>query len=184
MREPAALPSTVLAQDPASEIPDIEVSEPQSVSSGPAYGIAKTSDTGELWATVHICDTERNPDSMGIRAGMPGNGTDQRMRMRFTAEYWSRARQAWTAVSGTGASSWVYAGSARLDRRQAGWTLDFSQPPEGVTFTMRVQLEFECRRTRRARRRPGGYIEGDVSHLLSEQRRRTLVCVAGDRALP
>ena len=148
-----ALPSSVLAQDPASEIPDIAVSEPQSVSWSPAYGIAKTSDTGELWATVNICDTEKSPDSMGIGAGMPGNGTDQRMGMRFTAEYWSRARQAWTVVSGTGASSWVYAGSARLDRRQAGWTFAFSQPPEGVAFTMRAQVEFEWRAKRSARRR-------------------------------
>jgi hypothetical protein len=117
-----ALPSSVLAQDPAAEIPDIAVSEPQSVSPGPAYRIAKTSDTPELWATVNICDTEKNPDSMGIRAGMPGNNTHQRMWMRFTAEYRSRARQAWTAVSGTRVTAWVYAGSARVERRQAGWT--------------------------------------------------------------
>ncbi len=65
--------------------------------------------------------------------------------MRFTAEYWSRAREAWTTVSGTGISPWVYAGSARLERRQAGWTFAFSEPPEGVTFTMRGQVEFEWR---------------------------------------
>jgi hypothetical protein len=135
---------------------------------------------------------------MGIRAGMPGNGTDQRMWMRFTAEYWSRARQAWTAVSGTGVSPWVYAGSARLERRQAGWTFAFSEPPEGVTFTMRAQVEFEWRakdaptskRQKRGTGRrvvhsemrltetgvrgvhggdPAGDIEGDVRHLFSEQ---------------
>lgn len=139
------LPSSALAQDAAAEVPDIAVSEPQTVTSGPSYGIARTSDTPELWATVNICDTDKNPDSMGIRAGMPGNGTDQRMWMRFTAEYWSRARQAWTAVSGTGVSPWVYAGSAQLERRQAGWTFAFSEPPEGVTFTMRAQVEFEWR---------------------------------------
>src|SRR5918911_252837 len=102
------LPSSALSQDPAAEVPDIAVSGVQSVTSGPSYGIARSSDTPELWATVNICDTAKNPDTMGIRAGMPGNGTDQRLWMRFTAEYWSRARQAWTAVSGTGASPWVY----------------------------------------------------------------------------
>jgi hypothetical protein len=140
-----ALPTSALAQDPAAEIPDIAVSEPQAVTSGPSYGIARTSDTPELWATVNICDTANNPDSMGLRASMPGNGTDQRMWMRFTAEYWSRARQAWTAVSGTGVSPWVHAGSAQYARRQAGWTFAFSEPPEGVTFTMRAQVEFEWR---------------------------------------
>jgi hypothetical protein len=82
------------AQDPVAEIPDIAVSEPQAVTSGPSYGVPRSSDTPELWATVNICDTANNPDSMGIRASMPGNATDQRMWMRFTAEYWSRARQA------------------------------------------------------------------------------------------
>ena len=147
------LPSSVLAQDPAAEIPDVPVSEPQAVSSGPSYSVARSSVTPELWATVNICDTDKNPDSMGIRAGMPGNGTDQRMWMRFTAEYWSRAREAWTAVSGTGVSPWVYAGSARLERRQAGWTFAFSEPPDGVTFTMRAEVEFEWRAKRTPRRR-------------------------------
>jgi hypothetical protein len=140
-----ALPSSVLAQDPPAEIPDIEQSQAQRVTTGPAYGIARASDTPELWATVNICDTARNPDSMGVRASMPGNGTDQRMWMRFTAEYWSRTRQAWTAVSGTGVSPWVYAGSAQYTRRQAGWTFAFSQPPKNVTFTMRAHVEFEWR---------------------------------------
>jgi hypothetical protein len=139
------LPSGALAQDPGAEIPDIAMSQPQAVTSGPSYGIARTSDTPELWATVNICDTAENPDSMGVRASMPGNRTGQRMWMRFTAEYWSRARQAWMAVSGTGVSRWVYAGSAQYGRRQAGWTFAFSEPPEDVTFTMRAQAEFEWR---------------------------------------
>ena len=140
-----ALPSSALAQDPPAEVPDVALSAPQPVRTGPAYGIARASSTPALWATVNICDTARQPDSMGIRASMPGNGTDQRMWMRFRAEYWSRARQAWTAVSGSGVSPWVYAGPADLSRRQAGWTFAFSPPPKGVTFTMRAQVEFEWR---------------------------------------
>jgi len=140
-----ALPLSAFAQDPPAEIPDVELSQPQAVTTGPHLGVARASDTPELWATVNICDTARDPDSMGVRASMPGNGTDQRMWMRFTAEYWSRARQAWTAVSGSGISPWVYAGSAESARRQAGWTFAFSAPPEGVTFTMRAHVEFEWR---------------------------------------
>jgi hypothetical protein len=138
-------PASALAQDPAAETPAVAVSEPQTVSSGPSHSIARAPGTPELWATVNICDTANNPNSMGIRASMPGNGTDQRMWMRFTAEYWSRARQAWTPVAGAGSSPWVYAGSAEYVRRQAGWTFAFSTPPEGVTFTMRAQVEFEWR---------------------------------------
>ena len=139
------LPSSALAQDPAAEVPDVAVSVPQAVTTGAPYGIARAVNTPEPWATVNICDTAKAPDSMGVRASMPGNGSGQRMWVRFTAEYWSRSRQAWTAVSGTGVSPWVYAGTAQFARRQAGWTFAFSRPPKGVTFTMRAQVEFEWR---------------------------------------
>jgi hypothetical protein len=99
----------------------------------------------QLWATVNVCDTPTAPDSMGVRAGMPGNGTAQRMYMRFSAEHWSRTRQAWVPVPGTGTSPWVFAGSAEPVRRQAGWTFRFSTPPAGATFTMRAVVQFEWR---------------------------------------
>jgi hypothetical protein len=139
-------PAIALAQDPAAEIPDIAVSEAQPVTTGPSYGIARASTTPRLWATVNICDTAQAPDSMGVRAGMPGNTTRQRMFMRFRAEYWSRARQDWAPVGGSGISPWVYAGPANYERRQAGWTFQFAPPPAGVTFTMRAIVEFQWRR--------------------------------------
>lgn len=140
-------PATAIAQDPAAEVPDVALSEAQSVTSGPSYGIARASGTPRLWATVNICDTATSPDSMGIRAGMPGNASGQRMFMRFRAEYWSRSLQDWAPVAGVGgASPWVYAGPARYGRRQSGWTFQFAPPPEGVTFTMRAIVEFEWRK--------------------------------------
>jgi hypothetical protein len=151
-----AAPASAVAQDPPSEIPDIAVSEAQAVTTGPSYAIAAASDTPELWATVNICDTAKAPDSMGVRASMPGNGTRQRMYMRFSAEYWSRSRQAWTPVSGSGVSPWVFAGSAQYERRQAGWTFHFSPPPAGVTFTMRANVEFQWRRGGELVARRGG----------------------------
>lgn len=148
------LPAGAWAEDPADEIPDIAASAPQAVTSAPAYGIARASAAPPLWATVNICDTRRAPDSMGVRASMPGNGTRQRMYMRFTAEYWSRANQAWTPVAGSGVSPWVFAGSAKRGRRQAGWTFSFAAPPAGAAFTMRAHVEFEWRaRHARAGRR-------------------------------
>jgi len=139
------IPAAAMAQDPAAEIPDIAVSEPQAVTTGPSWGIARASSTPELWATVNICDTKDAPDSMGVRASMPGNGTKQKMFMRFTAQYWSRSREDWAPVAGSGTSPWVLAGSAEYARRQAGWTFEFAAPPQGVTFTMRSTVEFEWR---------------------------------------
>jgi hypothetical protein len=152
-----ALPSSALAQDPAAEVPDVSVSRPQTITSDAAFSAAKRSSAPELWATVNICDTPDNPDRMGVRASMAGNGIDGRMRMRFAAEYWSRARQAWTAIPGSGVSPWVRVGSSRLSRRQAGWTFSFAPPPSGVTFTMRATVEFQwrARPDRKSRRRRG-----------------------------
>jgi hypothetical protein len=140
-------PASALAQDPPAEVPDIAVSEPQAVTTGPSYAIAAASNTPSLWATVNICDTAEAPNSMGVRASMPGNGTRQRMYMRFSAQYWSRSRQDWAPVAGSGISPWVFAGSAEYARRQAGWTFEFAPPPAGVTFTMRAVVEFEWRRS-------------------------------------
>jgi hypothetical protein len=156
------LPAGASAQDPAAEVPDIAQARPQQQSSGPSLAIARGSEPQEPWATVNICDTEANPDSMGVRASMSGNGTDQRMWMRFRAEYWSRARQAWTPVSGAGVSPWVQLGSAELARRQAGWTFVFAEPPTGVAFTMRAQVQFEWRRKRPRRAGPSRLVRSEV----------------------
>ena len=107
-----------------------------------------------LWATVNICDTLDSPDGMGIRASMPGNGSRQRMYMRFSAQWWSGQQQQWLDVPG-GTSPWVYAGSARYASRQAGWTFDFATPPMGRAYILRGTVEFHWRtlaRSGRARR--------------------------------
>jgi hypothetical protein len=140
----ALCPAAAIAQDSPAEIPDIAASQAQPGTTGPEFSAATQGDP-EIWATVNICDTPSSPDSMGVRASMPGNGTNQRMWMRFRAEYWSRGRQAWAHVTGTGISPWVYAGSAHYAHRQAGWTFGFAAPPAGVTFTMRAQVDFQWR---------------------------------------
>jgi hypothetical protein len=164
-----AAPASVLAQDPPAEVPDLAVSEPQAVTTGPSYGIAAASDTPRLWATVNICDTAGSPDSMGVRASMPGNDKGRRMYMRFTAQYWSRSRQDWASVAGTGVSPWVFAGLARYERRQAGWTFQFATPPPGVTFTMRALVEFEWRMSRERVARRG---RSKRKHSFDLKRRR------------
>jgi hypothetical protein len=106
---------------------------------------AATANPAEAWATVNICDTEQTPNGLGVRANMPGNGRDQLMFMRFTAQYWSPSRSEWIAVPGGGVSRWVYAGSARFAARQTGWTFFFDQPPAGTTFVMRAVVEQQWR---------------------------------------
>lgn len=107
------------------------------------HGSANAS-ASRRWATVNICDTEKSADAMGLRASMPGNGTRQRMFMRFSAQWYSGSANQWLDVPG-GVSEWIYAGSARYVSRQAGYTFDFVTPPAGRGYLLRAVAEFQWR---------------------------------------
>ena len=112
-----------------------------------------------FWATVNICDTAGSPNALGVRASVPGNGSDERIWARYTAQWWSSAAQEWKTVGGSGVTDWVYVGTADMSARQAGWTFRFVQPPSGTTYVMRGVVEFEWRdevgSARRARKAKG-----------------------------
>ena len=105
----------------------------------------------DLWATVNICDTLAHPDRMGVRASMPGNGTRERMFMRFHAQYYDGSTNKWFDVKGIAASGWLYAGSARFRVRQAGYTFSFMAPKSGSAFVLRGVVDFQWRAVRRTR---------------------------------
>jgi hypothetical protein len=116
----------------------------------------------DLWATINLCDTPSFPDAMGVRASMPGNGTKQRMYMRFNATFYSRSRQAWYPVKGNGRSRWIYTGTAKYRARQAGWTFQFTPPRAGTTFIVRGVVEFQWRKRKKRRKKSGGYAAREV----------------------
>lgn len=99
-----------------------------------------------LWATVNICSVDAAPNTFGIRASMPGNGTRQRMYMRFFAQAYSAKRQRY--VSTDARSPWIRAGSARFVSRQAGYSFDFPDPPVGTRFKLRGLVRFQWRELR------------------------------------
>ena len=98
-----------------------------------------------FWATVNICDTSGSPNALGVRTSVPGNGSDERIWARYTAQWWSSAAQEWKTVGGSGVTDWVYVGGADMSARQAGWTFRFVQPPPGTTYVMRGVVEYEWR---------------------------------------
>ena len=109
----------------------------------------------DLWATVNICDTPAFPDAMGVRASMPGNGTRQRMYMRFHATFYDRVGQAWYPVEGVRDSPWIFVGNATIRARRAGWTFQFEPPPPGSDSVVRGVVEFQWRKRKRTRRKRG-----------------------------
>ena len=97
-------------------------------------GLADARTPKDLWATVNICDTKRSPDRLGLRARMPGNGTHQRMYMRFVVQY--RDGKEWKNLGGNGRSPWLYAGSALFKNREFGYTIPF-RPDAGDSYRLR-----------------------------------------------
>jgi hypothetical protein len=122
-------------------------------------GPAAASAAGGPWATVNICDTAANPDTVGIRGSMPGGGiASQEMFMRFQLQY-QRDDGRWRLLGATGDSGFIDIGRAKTrGARQAGHSFRLSPPRAGNVYTLRGLVTFEWRAKdgtviRRARRR-------------------------------
>jgi hypothetical protein len=111
----------------------------------PAADAAAPKTPKNLWATVNICDTAKHPDKFGVRARMPGDGTHERMFMRFTAQF--RGSSGWVRVKG-GRTGWLKAGSAFFVHQETGFTFPINVP-KGASFTMRGVVDFQWRRRRK-----------------------------------
>ena len=122
-----------------------------------------------LWATVNICDTQESPNALGVRSSVPGNGSRRRVYARFTAQWWSGAKQAWLTVGGRGRTDWVYIGTQGWHPSQGGWTFHFSQPPAGTAYVIRGVVELSYRREARAgKRKRAHWSQVDRRILLTE----------------
>lgn len=122
-----------------------------------------------LWATVNVCDTQARPDTIGIRASMPGNGTRQRLYMRFQAQFYDQAKRVY--VNSGSATRWTDVGSARFRTTQRGHWFEFHAPPVGTEFTMRGLVSFQYRARRDGRlvvvKRARRFTEGGLSGVES-----------------
>jgi hypothetical protein len=99
-----------------------------------------------LWATINICDTAKHPDTIGIRASMPGSGKrKERMYMRFQVQYWRDSAKKWAPTDATVDSGFQAVGSAKYKRRESGWNFSLTPPPEGQTYRLRGIVSFEWR---------------------------------------
>jgi hypothetical protein len=99
-----------------------------------------------LWATVNICDTEQHPDTIGIRASMPGSGKKgEKMYMRFQVQYFRASSQKWAPTDATVDSGFQSVGSAMYRRRESGWNFSITPPPAGQTYRLRGIVSFQWR---------------------------------------
>ncbi len=113
-----------------------------------------------LWATVNVCDTTDHPDTVGIRASMPGSGVaKERMFIRFQLQYLRTSDNTWHNIGSGGDSGFIMVGSGRFKARQTGRNFTVQPPATGV-FTLRGAVTYEWRKdgevVRRARKRTKG----------------------------
>ena len=114
--------------------------------------VVTVNDSRHLWATFNVCDPpdprpeEIGPDTIGIRASMPGSRDGREiMYMRFRVQFFKDADQTWHNVVKGGDSGWQRAGLARYKARQSGRYFRF-QPPIGMpTVQLRGKVNFEWR---------------------------------------
>lgn len=108
------------------------------------------------WATVNVCDTGANPDTIGIRGSMPGTGSaSDGLFMRFQVQYLNPVAVHWKYVGADADSGFVGVGTGKARRRQGG--RDFTiRPGAKGGYVLRGIVTFEWRHgatvTRRARR--------------------------------
>lgn len=111
------------------------------------------------WATVNICDSAANPDTVGVRGSMPGLAGAQ-LFMRFQLQL-QRNDGGWRALASAD-SGFIAVGRARVRAtRQAGHSFVLTPPDAGQTYTVRGLVSFEWRSKngtvlRRARRATSG----------------------------
>jgi hypothetical protein len=105
----------------------------------PATAAAK--DTSP-WATVNVCDTAKEPDSVGIRASMPGTPRGARLMMRFRVQY-RDGRGEWVDVKNAD-SGWRRVGYGRGSAVESGWSFTFARPDK--TIILRGVVKFRWRR--------------------------------------
>lgn len=106
---------------------------------GAAAPSARADSTKDLWATVNVCDTGKRPDTIGIRASMPGAPRGARLAMRFRVQYQDGA--AWKDVKGA-SSGWRFIGLGRGLPAESGWSFAFADPPSPVMLRGVVQLRW------------------------------------------
>jgi hypothetical protein len=113
----------------------------------PARAADRPLDMTKLWATINVCDTSARPDTIGLRASMPGTGNaaDQ-MLMRFQVQYFSVKDGAWRTLTSGGDSGFVDVGSGRQKVREAGRFFVFAPLFRRSDYQLRGLVSFEWRR--------------------------------------
>lgn len=100
----------------------------------------------ELWATVNVCGPKDQPETVGIRGSMPGNGQSaDTMYMRFRVQYLDPATGKWLDVGKSADSGFLKVGSGTLTR-QAGDSFQLALAAGKSSYKLRGYVIFQLRK--------------------------------------
>lgn len=103
----------------------------------------------ELWATIDVCNPAKEPDTVGIRGSMPGDGhVKDAMYMRFQLEYMDPKSNVWSVPARGADSGFIGVGAAKTGR-QGGSSFQLGAPKSQPGYTMRGVVTFQWRRAGR-----------------------------------
>lgn len=104
----------------------------------PAASAAKS----RRWATVNICDTAANPNTIGIRASMPRGKVGEQLFIRFRVQYLSTQDSKWHQITEGGDSGWVSVPKPSGRARQKGWSFQISPNSDAIKLRGAVTMEW------------------------------------------
>jgi hypothetical protein len=100
----------------------------------------------QLWATIDVCNPADQPDTVGVRGSMPGDGQNgQVMYMRFRLQYMNTSTKHWVDLTTEAGSGFVAVGRAKATR-QAGRSFQLVPVPGKPAFMLRGVVSFQWRR--------------------------------------
>ncbi len=100
----------------------------------------------QLWATINVCSPSDQPDTVGIRGSMPGNGqAGETMYMSFRLQYLSSATKRFVDLVTGSAPRFVAVGSAKL-ALEAGRSFQLVPVPGKPAFKLRGVVSFQWRK--------------------------------------
>jgi hypothetical protein len=98
----------------------------------------------ELWATIDVCKASDQPNTIGIRGSMPGDGNaHDTMYMSFRLQYMDTTTSQWVNLSKT-APAFIAVGAAKT-ARQGGSSFELKPVAGQSAFTMRGVVNFQWR---------------------------------------
>lgn len=96
-------------------------------------------------ATINVCDSPGSPNTLGVRAQMPGSRRGDELSVTIKPEWWSRQRRQWLATEGNLAVE-VPLGGGEVRSSQSGYSFQFSPPESGRRYALRAEVVFQWRR--------------------------------------